>query len=230
MNQETGACIWGPKIQRAADRLVEAIQASAEGLFHPDRELTYTLENPEHPGRTRGKGPYVTWKVGFEDWIESYRSRQRKKNEEEDRIKKLEERMLASEARVREQEQRAVEQEERWVQELHMQRRPTLAGSRSPHPQQWSRQYTTPWMTSRHGNLVSFIVTCRAYPSRWRTVVLSPQLTMMENRFPKDMLKSRWIELFIISSRTSGLISTEWMGRRNSDMQFMGPFFGRRTV
>ena len=65
----TGACIYGPKIQLAAHRLQEAIQAVAEGTFQPDRErheLTYALENPEHPGRTRGKG-MVLWKYGFHD-------------------------------------------------------------------------------------------------------------------------------------------------------------------
>ena len=55
----TGDCIYGPKIQLAAQRLQEAIQTVAEGTFLSDRErdeLTYALGNPEHPGRTRGKG------------------------------------------------------------------------------------------------------------------------------------------------------------------------------
>ena len=59
LDQLTGACIYGPKIQLAAQRLQEAIQAVAEGTFQLDRErdeLTYALGNPEHSGRTRGKG------------------------------------------------------------------------------------------------------------------------------------------------------------------------------
>ena len=48
----TGDCIYGPKIQLAAQRLQEAIQAVAEGTFQP--------------GRTRGKG-VVPWKYGFRD-------------------------------------------------------------------------------------------------------------------------------------------------------------------
>ena len=59
MDPLTGDCIYGPNIQRAAQRLQEAIQAAAERTFQPDRErdeLTYALGNPEHPGRTRGKG------------------------------------------------------------------------------------------------------------------------------------------------------------------------------
>jgi len=46
LDLETGACIFGQKIQQAAQRLQEAIQAIAEGTFHPDREkdeLTYAL-------------------------------------------------------------------------------------------------------------------------------------------------------------------------------------------
>ena len=71
----TGSCIYGQKIQQAAQRLQEAIQAVAEGTFQPDREmdeLTYALGNSEHPGRTRDKG-VVPWKYGFRDYIESYR-------------------------------------------------------------------------------------------------------------------------------------------------------------
>ena len=34
----TGACIYGPKIQLAVQRLQEAIQAVAGGTFQPDRE------------------------------------------------------------------------------------------------------------------------------------------------------------------------------------------------
>ena len=76
MEPLTGDCIYGPKIQLAAQRL-QVIQAAAEGTFQPDRErdeLTYALGNPEHLGRTRGRG-VVPWKYGFRDYIESYRSR-----------------------------------------------------------------------------------------------------------------------------------------------------------
>ena len=46
---------------------------------------------PEHPGRTSGKG-VVSWKYGFRDYIESYRSRQRRKNDERENLRRLEER------------------------------------------------------------------------------------------------------------------------------------------
>jgi len=53
--------------------------------FHPDREkdelMSYTLQNPEHPACTRVKG-VVPWKFGFRDYIDSYRSQERRKNED----------------------------------------------------------------------------------------------------------------------------------------------------
>ena len=106
----TGDCVYGPNIQRAAQRLQEAIQAAAEGTFKPDRErdeLTYALGNPEHPGRTRGKG-VVPWKYGFRDYIESYRSRQRRKNDEREHLRRLEERLMSHDQRLEEEVQRQV--------------------------------------------------------------------------------------------------------------------------
>ena len=73
-----------------------------EGTFLPDRErdeLTYALGNPEHPGRTRGKD-MVPWKYGFRDYIESYRSRQRRKNDERERLRRLEERLMSHDQRL----------------------------------------------------------------------------------------------------------------------------------
>ena len=61
-------------------------------MFTPNREndeLTHALGNPEHPGRTRGKG-VIPWYEGFSDWNTDYRSRARKKMEEEKK-RKLEE-------------------------------------------------------------------------------------------------------------------------------------------
>ena len=58
MDPLNGDCIYGPNIQRAAQRLQEVIQAAAEGTFQPDRErdeLTYALGNPEHPGAQEAK-------------------------------------------------------------------------------------------------------------------------------------------------------------------------------
>ena len=98
MEPVTGSCIYGQKIQQAAQRLHEAIQAVAEGTFQPDRErdeLTYALGNPEHPGRTRGKG-VIPWKYRFRHYIESYRSRQRRKNDEREHLRRLEEQLMSN--------------------------------------------------------------------------------------------------------------------------------------
>ena len=67
MDPETGECIFGQKIQQVARR--------------EKGKLTYALQNPEYPGHTRGKG-VVVWKYGFRDYIDTYRSRNRRKNEE----------------------------------------------------------------------------------------------------------------------------------------------------
>ena len=53
LDPETVECIFGQKIQQVARRLQEAIQVVSQGTFQPDREkdeLTYALQNPEHPG------------------------------------------------------------------------------------------------------------------------------------------------------------------------------------
>ena len=61
--------------------------------------MTYALGNPEHPGRIRDKG-VVPWKYGFRDYIESYRSRQRRKNDEREHLRRLEEQLLSQDARM----------------------------------------------------------------------------------------------------------------------------------
>jgi len=65
-------------------------------------ELTYALETPEHPGRMRGKG-LISWRHGFPKDAATYRSHQRKKDEEARRkeeeieqIRRLEEAVLRS--------------------------------------------------------------------------------------------------------------------------------------
>ena len=62
------------------------------GVFTPNREndeLTGALGNPEYPGRTRGKG-VIPWYEGFSEWNADYRTRARRKMEEEKK-RKLEE-------------------------------------------------------------------------------------------------------------------------------------------
>ena len=77
--------------------IVEAIIEVQEGKFILDKErdeLTKAPKNPEKPGRTRGFGPDVPWKIGFPEDRQSYRSRarakKRREQEEEDRLNNLE--------------------------------------------------------------------------------------------------------------------------------------------
>ena len=93
-----------------AQRLQDAIHAAAQGTFQLDREkdeLTYALQNPEHPGRTRGKG-VLLWKYGFRDYIDTYRSRDRRENEEHLHLRRLEEQLLSQDERMTEEVKRQV--------------------------------------------------------------------------------------------------------------------------
>ena len=85
------ACLDG-----AEDKLLVAIEEARSGVFEPNREndeLTRALGNPEHPGRTRGKGA-IPWYEGFSDWNTDYRTRARKKIAEEKKRKMEEQRKL----------------------------------------------------------------------------------------------------------------------------------------
>ena len=69
------------------------MEDARKGVFTPNREndeLTRALGNPEHPGRTRGKG-VIPWYEGFSDWNSDYRTRARKKIAEEKKRKMEEE-------------------------------------------------------------------------------------------------------------------------------------------
>ena len=93
MDPATGATIFRQQILVPSRALLKAMEDAQAGLFRPEREndeLTRALGNPEKPGRTRGKGASVSWKEGFPESNETYRSRQRKKDREADRIGKIE--------------------------------------------------------------------------------------------------------------------------------------------
>ena len=80
---------WFYALKGAEDKLLEAIEDARKGVFTPNREndeLTRALGNPEHPGRTRGKG-VIPWYEGFSEWNDDYRTRARKKMEEEKKRK-----------------------------------------------------------------------------------------------------------------------------------------------
>ena len=80
------ACLKGVE-----HKILVTIEETRTGVFTPNREndeLRRALGNPEHPGRTRGKG-VIPWYEDFSDWNADYRSRARRKMEEEKK-KKLE--------------------------------------------------------------------------------------------------------------------------------------------
>jgi hypothetical protein len=99
LDPETGLIMERASLKKAQDDLLVAIEEARTGVFTPNREndeLTCALKNPEHPGRTRGKG-VVPWFEGFVDWNADYRSRARKKQQEEQK-RKLEEEQRKEEA------------------------------------------------------------------------------------------------------------------------------------
>ena len=92
MDPKTGEVSRKANLKGSEEKIIDAIEEARRGVFMPNREndeLTRALGNPEHPGRTRGKG-VVPWYEGVADWNADYRSRARRKMEEEEK-RKLEE-------------------------------------------------------------------------------------------------------------------------------------------
>ena len=92
MDPKTGKVLKKAYLKGAEDKLLVAIEEARSGVFQPNREndeLTCALGNPEHPGRTRGKGA-IPWYEGFSDWNADYRTRARRKIAEE-KQRKIEE-------------------------------------------------------------------------------------------------------------------------------------------
>nr|CAE02389.2 OSJNBb0080H08.16 [Oryza sativa Japonica Group] len=107
-----GSLVFGDQIREAARRLTDAVEASSQGTFRPDRdrdELTLALQTPEHPGRTRGKG-VIPWKIGFKEDIHTYRSRMRSKRDTEAKIAYLEFRVSSYELNMQEEVARKVDE------------------------------------------------------------------------------------------------------------------------
>nr|CAE03746.1 OSJNBa0019D11.13 [Oryza sativa Japonica Group] len=99
-----GSLVFSNQIREAARRLTDAVEASSQGTFRPDREkdeLSLALQTPEHPGRTRGKG-VIPWKIGFKEDIHTYRSRMRSKRDTEAKIVDLEYRVSSYELSMQE--------------------------------------------------------------------------------------------------------------------------------
>jgi len=118
-NPETGVSVYGQKLQTAAERLAYAIQAKEIGAFKPNREkdeLTYAIGTAEHSGQTRGLGRNTSWEHGFPNDRETYRSHQRRKEEEAICNIMLEQAVLQAEERAKALEETMHEKIKRQVQ------------------------------------------------------------------------------------------------------------------
>jgi hypothetical protein len=72
---------------------IKDVKASRLKVDREMDELTMALRNPEHPGRCRGYG-VVPWKYAFKGNLDSYRSRKRRKECEEDHWRQMMEQRL----------------------------------------------------------------------------------------------------------------------------------------
>ena len=93
MDPKTGLVSKKACLNGAEDKILVAIEEGRSGVFEPNREngeLTRALGNPEHPGRTRGKG-VIPWCEGFSDWNADYKTHARRKIVEEKKRKMEEE-------------------------------------------------------------------------------------------------------------------------------------------
>nr|CAE05333.2 OSJNBa0079M09.2 [Oryza sativa Japonica Group] len=112
LNPADGSLVFGDQIREAARRLTDAVEASSQGTFQPDREkdeLSLAMQTPEHSGRTRGKG-VIPWKIGFKEDIHTYRSRMRSKRDTEAKIADLEFRVSSYELSMQEEVARKVDE------------------------------------------------------------------------------------------------------------------------
>jgi hypothetical protein len=103
LNPDGGTLEFPATLREKALELMNKIEDVKAGRLKTDREmdeLTIALGNPEHPGRCRGYG-VVPWKYAFKGNLDSYKSRKRRKEREEEnwcqmmeqRLKEQEEKM-----------------------------------------------------------------------------------------------------------------------------------------
>jgi hypothetical protein len=96
LNPDDGTLEFPPTLREKALELMNKIEDVKTGRLKVDREmdeLTMTLGNPEHPGRCRGYR-VVSWKYAFKRNLDSYRSRKRRKEREEDHWRQMMEQRL----------------------------------------------------------------------------------------------------------------------------------------
>jgi hypothetical protein len=96
LNPDDGTLEFPPTLREKALELMNKIEYVKAGRLKVEREmdeLTMALENPEHPGCCRGYG-VVPWKYAFKGNLDSYRSRKRRKESEEDHWRQMMEQRL----------------------------------------------------------------------------------------------------------------------------------------
>ena len=96
LNPNDGTLEFPPTLREKAIEIMKKIEDVKAGRLKVDREideLTLALGNPEHPGRCRGYG-VVPWKFAFKGNIDSYRSRKRRRQREEEQWRQMMEQRL----------------------------------------------------------------------------------------------------------------------------------------
>jgi hypothetical protein len=96
LNPDDGTLEFPPTLREKALELMNRIKDVKASRLKVDREmdeLTMALRNPEHPGRCRDYG-VVPWKYAFKGNLNSYRSRKRRKECEEDHWRQMMEQRL----------------------------------------------------------------------------------------------------------------------------------------
>jgi hypothetical protein len=96
LNPDDNTLEFPPTLREKALELMNKIEDVKAGRLKVDREmdeLTMALGNPEHPGRCRGYG-VVLWKYAFKGNLDSYTSRKRRKEREEDHWRQMMEQRL----------------------------------------------------------------------------------------------------------------------------------------
>jgi hypothetical protein len=102
LNPNDGTLEFPPTLREKALALMKKVEDDRAGRLKVDREmdeLTMALGNPEHLGRCRGYG-VVPWKYAFKGNLDSYTSRKRRREHEEENWHQM------TEQRLKEQEEK----------------------------------------------------------------------------------------------------------------------------
>jgi hypothetical protein len=151
-------CVHQKKTFTPTTKLVKVMEDAQAGLIRVNREndeLTHALGNPEHMGRTRGKGAGVPWKERFSQHEDpyGYKSHKRKKDQETDRIGKVEHELADMKRMMHELFQGGSSRpQEDPALDINSQRRSSMASTKVPADEHDAQMIddapglATPWM------------------------------------------------------------------------------------